>query len=172
MTSIRPEHPDDAPAIHRLNVEAFGGVDEAKLVERLRRANAMALSLVAELNAELVGHILFSSVTVTGTDGSVHHGLGLAPMAVAPKHQRTGIGSALIRAALAQLASAGHPFVVVLGHPEYYPRFGFVPASSHHIRSTYDAPGEAFMVLELRPGGLENVTGLARYRPEFDQLEG
>lgn len=167
---LRIETPGDQPAVRRVNVEAFGRPDEADLVDRLRSSGAVSLSMVAEVDGEIVGHLLFSPVTVT-SDGAaprVHAGVGLAPVAVALKHQGQGVGSALIRAALEILKSEGHSFVVVLGHPTYYPRFGFERASTWQIRSTYEVRDEAFMVQALRSGGLDGVSGLARYRPEFD----
>ena len=101
---------------------------------------------------------------------SKKHWLGLAPMAVAPEYQQQGIGSALVRSGLEHCRAAGYKAVIVLGHPRYYPRFGFVPASHFNIRSQYDAPDEAFMALELEPGALGEIGGVVKYHPLFDQV--
>jgi putative acetyltransferase len=120
---------------------------------------------VAEVDGAVVGHVLLSPVTVGGArDGDV---LGLAPMAVLPAYQRRGVGTALVGAALAAARARGHGAVVVLGHPTYYPRFGFVPARRYGLHSEYDAPDDAFLAVELRPRGLADCRGLVRYRPEF-----
>ena len=163
---IRRERSGDAARIRAVNLAAFEGSAEADIVDRLRAAHAPQLSLVAAFGSEIVGHILFSEVTVG--DERAATGMGLAPMAVVPRHQNRGVGSALVRRGLEILRGEGCPFVVVLGHPGYYPRFGFVPASRYRIESEYEGvPDEAFMALELAPGGLEGVSGVARYRREF-----
>jgi putative acetyltransferase len=163
---IRREGPGDAASVRAINLAAFEGPTEAEIVDRVRRAGGAQLSLVAEIGGELVGHILFSEVRI-GDDREAT-GMGLAPMAVMPAQQNRGIGSALVRRGLEMLRVDGCPFVVVLGHPAYYPRFGFVPASRHGVTSEYDGvPDEAFMLLELADGALAGVTGVARYRPEF-----
>jgi putative acetyltransferase len=125
-----------------------------------------ALSLVAVVNDEVVGHLLFSPAFV----GEVV-GMGLAPMAVRPSHQNRGVGSRLIRAGIDILRAQSCPFIIVLGHPDYYPRFGFAPASQFGISSQWaNVPDEAFMVLLLDTAVMNGVTGVARYRPEFDQV--
>jgi putative acetyltransferase len=130
----------------------------------------VTLSLVAERGGEVVGHILFSPVRIDSGGESVA-AVGLAPMAVLPAQQRTGIGSALVRTGLAECRRAGHGSVVVLGHPAYYPRFGFVPASRHGLAWEHPAPDEAFMVLPLRANGIPaGGGGLVRYAPEFGQI--
>jgi putative acetyltransferase len=149
-----------------VNREAFGQDREADLVDRLRANGKVILSLVAELNRQVVGHILFSPVTIESADRTITV-LGLAPMAVLPPYQKRGIGGRLVERALAMLKAAGHRGVVVLGHPEYYPRFGFVPAGGFGIRSEYDSPDAAFMALELVPDGLKDCAGLAKFQPEF-----
>jgi len=159
---IRGEGPGDAAAVRRVNEAAFAGSADADIVDALRAAGAVTLSLVAEDEGELVGHILFSPVTIDGVEASV---VGLAPMAVAPSRQRAGIGGALIRAALDRLAAAGHAAVVVVGHPAYYPRFGFKPAADFGLRWEH-GHDEAFFALELRPGALDQAGGVVRYRPE------
>jgi putative acetyltransferase len=166
---IRHERPEDEPGIRRVNELAFGQPDEAMLVDALRAGNAVMLSLVAVREREIVGHILFSAVTVTSPQER-YFAVGLAPMAVVPDLQRHGVGSALVRASLEQLARAGHRAIVVVGHPDYYPRFGFVRASSRGIRWEHDVADEAFMVLELVPGALAGRGGVVRYCKEFERL--
>lgn len=166
--TLRPEAPSDHPAIHALNEAAFGQPDEAELVDALREACPDFLSLVAESNGAIVGHILFTPAHV-GKDGVHLEGMGLAPMAVAPEHQRGGIGSALVKAGLDELRANRCPFVIVLGHPKYYPRFGFTPAGTFGIHCQWEVPDEAFMAIELQPGALTPYQGAtARYHPAFD----
>lgn len=153
--------------MYRINESAFGHADEARLVESLTRRARPLLSLVAESGGAIAGHILFTPVTL---DGFAELLMGLAPMAVAPDKQRCGIGSALVRAGLDGCRSLGAAAVVVLGHPGYYPRFGFVPATRFGLRCEYDAPAEAFMALELRPHALAGAGGSVRYHPAFAEL--
>jgi putative acetyltransferase len=167
--AIRPEEPRDVEAIDRINELAFGGRVEANLVGALRAADAVILSLVAEAAGNVVGHILFSAVTIETAAGQMT-AVGLAPMAVHPEHQRTGIGSELVVQGLRELQRRGHEAVVVLGHPEFYPRFGFARASRFGLRSAIECPDEAFMAIELQPGALATRAGLVRYRPEFTTL--
>jgi len=167
---IRTESFADEDSLRALHLEAFGGPEEAELVDRLRRNEGLTRSLVAEAEGRVVGHIAFSKVIVTNEDGQVFEGVGLGPMAVAKVHQRSGIGSLLVRESIARLKQSREAFCVVLGHPTYYPRFGFTRASEAGIRWEHDAPGDAFMVLALVPNGLAGVTGVVRYRPEFDGL--
>jgi putative acetyltransferase len=166
---IREEAPGDAAAIHRLNTTAFDTDAEAKLVDALRAAGALTLSLVAETGGEIVGHIAFSPVVV---DSGRHtsQGVGLAPMAVAPAYQRQGIGGRLIDDGLRRLRDAGQRFCVVLGHAEYYPRHGFARASAFGVRWERPVPDDVFFIRELTPGGLAGVSGTVRYRPEFDAV--
>jgi putative acetyltransferase len=154
---IRDEEPGDAPAVRRVNETAFAGPAEADLVEALHAAAAVTLSLVAVDRGAIVGHILFSPVDLDGV-------VGLAPMAVAPARQGAGIGSALVRAGLERLAAAGVAAVVVVGHPSYYPRFGFQPAARFGLRWEH-GHDDAFFALELVPGALAGG-GVVRYRPE------
>jgi putative acetyltransferase len=164
-TTIRPEEPRDAEAVRIVNSRAFEGPTEATLVDALRDTPG-AISLVAVVGDTIVGHILFTPIHVEGVEPPVPAS-GLAPMAVLPAYQRQGIGSLLVKAGLDACRSAGHRFVVVVGHPEYYPRFGFVAASTKGLECQWPVPPEAFMVLELEPGTLAAVRGLVRYRPEF-----
>ena len=161
---VRPEEPGDAPAVRRVNEAAFERADEADLVDRLRGQASRYLALVAVDEGEVVGHVAFSPVTFHPPRPALS-AFGLAPMAVRPDRQRDGVGSALVRAGLAACQEAGAGAIVVLGHPDYYPRFGFEPAASHGIGNEYGAPPEAFMVLELAPGTLGGVSGTAVYDP-------
>ena len=168
MLTVREERPQDAASITRVNEEAFAGPAEARLVEILRHNEKISLSLVAVINEQLVGHILFTPMQIISPTGETHQVIGLGPLAVLPENQRHGIGSALCQKGLAMCHEAGHQAVLVLGHPTYYPRFGFQPASLFQIRCAYDVPAEAFMALELQEGALDGVTGVAHYQPEFD----
>ena len=169
MITIRSEKQADSEAIRRVNTLAFGGTDEASLVDALRKAADPLISLVAIEDNQVVGHILFSPVTIE-FGNSEAPALGLAPMAVLPEHQRKGIGSQLVRAGLRECQQLGSNVVVVLGHPDYYPRFGFVPASQKGLSSEYPVPDEVFMVVELEPGALSGRHGLVKYRPEFSEV--
>jgi putative acetyltransferase len=166
---VRTEQPKDVEAVRRVNVLAFGRASEGALVDALRGADGVTLSLVAEVDGQVVGHILFSPVEID-RDGGHDVAVGLAPMAVLPDHQRHGIGSRLVRAGLERLRGAGHGAVVVLGHPDYYPRFGFTRASRFGLRWEVECPDEAFMALELREGFLGTRPGIIRYRPEFSAV--
>jgi putative acetyltransferase len=169
VTTIRPERPDDGRSIRRVNELAFGQPAEADLVEKLRHACPDSLSLVAE-DGEVVGHVLFTPVALEGTTRRVV-GMGLAPMAVLPDRQRQGIGSQLVGRGLEILRERGCPFVVVVGHPEYYPRFGFEAASMHGFVSQWEGvPDEAFMVLVLDAPAIAGVSGVAKYRDEFNEV--
>jgi putative acetyltransferase len=163
---IRREEPRDADAVRRVNELAFGQPTEANLVCELTAAGASTLSLVAEEGGCVVGHILFSPVTIETHAGQVI-AVGLAPMAVLPDQQRKGIGTRLVQEGLAELKRLGHEVVVVVGHPDYYPRFGFSRASGFGLRTEIDCSDEAFMAIELRPGALAGRAGVVRYRPEF-----
>ena len=162
---MRDEEARDAGPIARLHESAFPTPGEASLVAALRAAGRLTLSLVAVAGGGLVGHVAFSPVTTA--DG--WPGLGLAPLAVASTHRRWGIGTALVEAGLAGCARAGIGYVVVLGEPHYYRRFGFVRASDRGLANEYGAV-EEFMVLELRPGAVSPRGGLVRYAPEFAAL--
>ncbi len=149
-----------------LNEAAFETSTEARLVAALREQARPLVSLVAEDAGAIVGHILFSPVTLSG-----HPELrimGLAPMAVAPGRQRQGIGSALVRGGLERCRQLGFGAAVVLGHPRYYPRFGFAPAKHFDIGCEYDVPEEAFMVVELKPDYLRGASGIIQYGAAFD----
>ena len=164
--TIRPERPADIPLIRAVNERAFGQPDEAALVDAVRARGERSISLVAVDGERLVGHVLFTPVTIHGPD-CAHEAVGLAPLAVDPDYQRRGIGGRLVAQGLDGCRESGYRVAVVLGHPTYYPRFGFVPARLHGIRFELNAPDETFMVLELEPGALAGCTGVARYVQEF-----
>ena len=166
---VRAETADDLGAVRRINEQAFDGAAEAELVDALRRRGAVTLSLVAEIDGEVVGHILFSPATIV-SDGEQVPAVALAPMAVMPTHQRRGVGSRLVDEGLRLLSEAGHGIVVVLGHANYYPRFGFRTASELGIGCSYDVPDEVFMVRLLRENAWSDRTGTVRYRAEFDSV--
>jgi putative acetyltransferase len=164
LIAVRFEQPGDEPGVRETNELAFGAPLEARLVDALRGCDGY-LSLVATSAQRIVGHILFTPVTI---DPPVDRRIaGLAPMAVRPEHQRSGIGSQLIRAGLEECRRSGYSAVVVLGHPEYYPRFGFLPAHTFGLTCEFPSPPEAFMALELEPGALGGIRGLVRYHPQF-----
>jgi len=163
--TIRAEEPGDRESVFAVNAAAFETTSEADLVEALRTRAQPTVSLVAELDGRIVGHILFSPVTAETSENTVAMGLG--PMAVLPQHQNQGIGSQLVHRGLDACRGLGVQAVVVLGHPTYYPSFGFQPASHFGIHCEYDVPDEVFMALELQPGSLSEVTGLVRYHEAF-----
>lgn len=162
---IRSETAAEWSAIRTVNEAAFDTAAEANLVKALRKKGSAVVSLVAELDGEIVGHILFSPVTLGAHPEAKL--MGLAPMAVVPEHQGNGIGSALVREGLERCRQLGSQAVVVLGHAHYYPRFGFVPAVRYRIRSEYDVPEDVFMIVELQPGALTSAAGTIRYDDAF-----
>lgn len=161
---VREESAAGVGMIRRIHEAAFARPDEADLVDRLRSDGAILLSLVAERNGEPVGSIVFSRMAIETPEGSVE-AVALAPLAVIPEHQRIGIGTELVRRGLEVLRARGERIVFVLGHPEYYPRFGFSSALARAIESPFPRP--AFMALELVPGALDGVRGGVRYPPAF-----
>lgn len=165
---IRKEEEGDRAGVYTVNAAAFNGPDEANVVDILRDAADPVVSLVAEENGGIVGHIMFSPVEITGhPDRRV---MGLGPVAVLPERQRAGIGSLLVKSGLEECRKLGFGAVVVLGHPAYYPRFGFVPASRFGLRCEFDVPDEEFMALELAPGYLESISGTVVYHEAFRNL--
>ena len=167
IVTIREEKSGDERQIRVVNQQAFGQNGEADIVDKLRQTCPNLISLVAVLEELIVGHILFSPVTVQ-TKERIITGMGLAPMAVLPDFQRQGMGSRLVKAGLDVVERAHFPFIIVLGHPTYYPRFGFVPASQYGIKSEYEnVPDDAFMILVFEKAALDGVSGVAKYRPEF-----
>lgn len=167
--AVRPEAPDDEPGVGRVLTSAFPTEAEATLVAGLRKSASPIVSLVAEEAGMVVGYIMFSPVRFPAAAGLQI--MGLTPMAVVPERQKQGIGSALVRHGLEHCRRLGTGAVVVLGHAEYYPRFGFVAATTKGIRSQYDVPQEAFMVLELTSGCLDGRRGTVKYHPAFAGLE-
>jgi putative acetyltransferase len=161
---VREETPLDLEAIREVNRRAFGQGDEARLVDALRDGGYARLSLVAEEGGRVVGHVLFSDLPIVMQAGALQ-ALALAPVAVLPERQRQGIGSRLIREGLRACSEAGHPAVVVLGHADYYPRFGFSAWLAERLQAPFSGP--SFMALELVPGALAGVTGEVRYPPPF-----
>ena len=169
MIEIREERSEDIPIIRKVNEMAFGQTMEADIVDRLRENCPGHLSLVALEAGRVVGHIFFSPVNLD-VPGRVIEGMGLAPMAVMPDRQGHGIGSDLVRKGLDVLRERNCPFVIVLGHPDYYLRFGFEKASKYGITCQWEnVPDEAFMVLILNWVAMEGARGVARYRDEFNE---
>ncbi len=166
---IRREQPGDRPRLRNLNEAAFGRADEADLIDGLWDEGAVLLSLIAELDGVIAGHILFSRMTVETAQGAVDgvpvDAVSLAPMAVLPEHQGRGIGSELVRRGLDELRGMGERIVIVLGHEHYYPRFGFSPEMARNLSSPF--PPEAYMALELCAGALDGVRGAVRYAAPF-----
>ena len=164
---IRDERPGDQEAIRRVHCDAFGGDLEARLVDLLRERGKAVTSLVADVNGQIVGHILFSEVTIDAA--SECRALGLAPLSVLPANQHRGVGSSLVREGLTRCTGAGYDFVVLVGAPAYYARFGFHAAKTRGLDNEYGVNDE-FMVLELRKASLDRVRGLVRYAPEFAEV--
>ena len=165
MCQIRSETAADIDAIHHVEAQAFGRDGEADLVNNLRANGKVIVSLVAVKEDQIVGHILFTEVALN--EATI---IGLAPLAVLPAVQKSGIGTLLTTAGIEACRALGYGAMVVLGHSHYYPRFGFVPASRFGIKSEYDVPDDVFMALELQPEALANCTGVAKYQPEFNEL--
>ena len=162
---IREETEADIEAIREVNRRAFAQDQEGNIVDALRSNGAVLLSLVAIVDGELVGHIMYSPAIVGETKG-----VALGPMAVLPEFQRQGIGSRLVQAGNQKLRDMGYPFIIVVGHAEFYPRFGFTPASKQGIRCEWDLPDEVFMIAVLDPLKMQGVSGLAKYRHEFSTV--
>ena len=167
-TTIRDEHQSDVLAIHNVHERAFGGGYEPRLVEMLRNAGHVTSSLVAIVEDQVVGHVLFSPVTFDPPLAE-HGWVALGPIGVLPEYQGRGIGSRLVRRGLDESRSKGCDGVVLLGSPGYYSRFGFVQASHHGLSSEF-GEGSAFQAAELRRGALEEIEGKVLYSPEFRQI--
>jgi putative acetyltransferase len=166
---IRAETASDHAAIRMVNRRAFGQEGEARLVDALRAGGHVLVSLVAEIEGRVVGHILFSRLSIVTDPGNLA-AASLAPMAVLPEFQRQGIGSRLVAEGLRRCAALGERIVVVLGHPDYYPRFGFTAGLAATLQCPYGEPGPAWMALELTPGALAGVRGRVEYPPPFAEL--
>lgn len=167
MVQIRPESPDETAAVHALTARAFGRVAEADLNDLLRTQGKATLSLVAEEAGRIVGHAMFSPVLLDAEP----RGVALGPISVEEACRRRGIARALIESGLATLRAEGWDFVMLLGSPRLYPRFGFVPGKTVGLRSDEDVPDDEFMVFELRTGALDGVSGVARFAPEFHEVD-
>lgn len=167
--AIRSETSNDYFAIRAVVTAAFGRPEEAKLVSDLRSDNALTVALVAEAAGQILGHIAFSPVQIVSANQQTT-ALALAPVAVHPEWQRRGIGGDLIRAGLAAARGVGHDLVVLLGHAEYYPRFGFVPAGQYGIECPFPVPPEVWMVAELIPGAVTRHRGMVQYHVAFSRL--
>jgi putative acetyltransferase len=162
---LRCEYPEDRAAIRFVNEEAFRRHDEADLVDALRNQGAVLASFVAQLQERIVGHILFSRMSIETNDQASIPAVALAPIAVLPDQQGQSIGSELIKHGLDWLREQGEQIVIILGHPEYYSRFGFSTAKASSLASPF--PPEAFMALELNPGALDGIYGRVRYPKAF-----
>jgi putative acetyltransferase len=160
---IREERPGDVAGIREVNRLAFGQDQEANIVDALRSNGGVTLSLVAVTDDRVIGHILYTPLSVAGKT----IGAGLGPMAVHPDHQRQGVGSRLVQAGNEKLKATGCAFIIVVGHSHYYPRFGFGPASARGITCEWDVPDDVFMVLVLDEARMRGVSGMAKYRHEF-----
>ena len=166
---VQPESNEDIVGIHLLNQAAFDRDNEANLVDNLRKADAVTLSLVAKTDQAVLGHILFSPMKIIDGD-HITPAVGLGPLAVHPGFQRRGIGSKLVRTGLSMLVERGHSIIIVLGHPWFYPKFGFKPAHIYGIHLEHKVPKDVFMVQALKPGALEGVQGIAKYHAAFDDV--
>lgn len=167
--SIRPERLEDREAIQHVNTQAFGRAAEAELVDRVRQSDGFLseLSLVAWSAGRIIGHALFSRVHLQ-TETDRLEILALGPLAVLPEFQRQGVGGRMIADGVERAARDGWRAIALIGHPEYYPRFGFVPASRFGLKSTFQVPDEVFMALPLREGGLDGLTGMVIFPTAFD----
>ena len=165
---IRDEKEIDRKAVHAVNTAAFERETEADLVDLLRGNTEPLVSLVAKNNGDIVGHILFSQVRLTGHPDVMIMGLG--PMAVTPEFQRKGIGTELVKTGLEGCKQLGAGAVVVLGHPQYYPRFGFKTSSAFGIGCEYEVSEDAFMALELLPDYLQGKSGIIKYHEIFSSV--
>ncbi len=168
MITIRRETPEDISSIHNVNEQAFGQPQEANIVDKLRSKEKVSLSLVAAKEGKIIGHILFSPAMIE-SDKDSFDAITLAPMAVLPAYQRKGIGSQLVKAGIEECRRLGFEIVTVLGHSEFYSRFGFVPAQPKGVNCEFDAPKEAWMILELKQGALAGRSGTVKFQPEFQE---
>ncbi len=168
---IRSELPEDIPAIFEVHLQAFGQDGEARLVNALRHDGNInpELSLVAIHGDSIIGHILFCPITIV-SDTVETPALALAPLAVHQDYQCLGIGTALIEAGIGECQRLGHHIVIVVGHPTYYPRFGFTPAGKSGILAPFPCPDKAFMALPLEIGALNGIGGMVRYPLAFDTV--
>ena len=169
---IRQETRNDYSDVYNLNKLAFEEDEEARLVDLLRKSSAFIpeLSLVAVIEDNIVGHILFTKIKIIDNKGNENESLALAPMAVSPNYQKSGIGGQLIKKGLDKAREMNFKSVIVLGHEKYYPKFGFEPTTKWGITSPYDIPTNVFMGIELVDDGLKNISGLVKYAKEFGEI--
>lgn len=170
--TIRQENKADYKKIYELNLLAFEEKEEAVLVDLLRENDEFIpqLSLVALLNDEIIGHILFTKIKIIDDNGNENESLALAPMAVLPKYQKKGIGRKLINKGFDIATKLKFKSVIVLGHEHYYPKFGFVPTKKWNIKPPFEVPANAFMGIELVKNSLENISGIVKYPKEFEEV--
>lgn len=169
---IRKEKPNDYSDVYELNKLAFKGDEDAKLVDLLRKSSAFIpeLSLVAIIDNNIVGHILFTKIKIVANNGKENESLALAPMAVSPNYQKKGIGGQLIKTGFEIAREMNFKSVIVLGHEKYYPKFGFEPTTKWQISAPYEVPANAFMGIELVSNGLKDISGVVQYAKEFDEI--
>ncbi|MFC0186822.1 GNAT family N-acetyltransferase [Fictibacillus aquaticus] len=168
MITIRPEQIQDIAAIREVNDLAFKGENESKLVEAIRQSEFFVpeLSLVALHDNQVIGHILFSIISIETEAGPVPT-LALAPMSVRPQYQNQGIGSSLVKEGLQKCRQLGYKHTAVLGHPEFYSKFGFTPSVTKGIAAPFPVPDEVFMVIELQENSLDSIKGKVKYPSAF-----
>lgn len=171
MIVIRPEKPEDIADISSVTRLAFESEEEVDLIAAIRNSEFFIpeLSLVAKDNRKTIGHILFSPIKIITETGEVP-ALSLAPMAVLPEYQRQGVGSQLLKEGLKVAVRLGHTIIVVIGHPGYYPRFGFRQAREYGLEIPFEVPDDAFLALELESGALDAGSGVVEYSPPFREL--
>ncbi len=169
--TIRKEEEKDYKRVHEVSCLAFQQENESKLIEKIRKGKNFIpeLSLVVEIDDEIVGHILFSRIKIIGD--LVYDSLALAPMAVIPEFQKRGIGSKLVKKGIEKAKELGFDSIIVLGHKEYYPKFGFQRASKWNIKCPFEVPDEAFMAIELTKKAFEGKAGTVKYPDEFMEVE-
>jgi putative acetyltransferase len=163
LIEIREERPEDVTAVREVNRRAFGQDQECNIVDALRTNGVALLSLVATVNDQVAGHIMYSPLIIAENV----HGVALGPMAVVQEYQRQGIGTKLVEVGNQKIKDAGYPFIIVVGHAEYYPRFGFRPASEYGFKCEWDIPDDVFMVLILDQPKMRGVSGLASIATSF-----
>ena len=173
MLTIREEEIKDYNEVEKVVEESFktaefSDKDEHNLVRRLRNSNEFIkeLSLIAEDENKILGHVLLTKALINGEDTSFE-ALALAPLAVLPEYQKSGIGKKLMNKAIERARELGYKSIVVLGHEKYYPKFGFEKASKYGVKAPFEVPDEAYMILELLPGGLNGVSGIVEYSKAF-----
>lgn len=173
MLTIREEEIKDYNEVEKVVEESFktaefSDKDEHNLVRRLRNSNEFIkeLSLIVEEENKILGHVLLTKALINGEDTSFE-ALALAPLAVLPEYQKSGIGKKLMNKAIERARELGYKSIVVLGHEKYYPKFGFEKASKYGVKAPFEVPDEAYMILELLPGGLNGVSGIVEYSKAF-----